>query len=45
MLFTPSERDAATERVVEELKADARIEAGVITGSLGGRTRRPMVRH
>jgi hypothetical protein len=35
MLFKPGERDAATERIVDELANDERIEAAVITGSLG----------
>jgi hypothetical protein len=34
-LFTPSDRDATLRRVLELIEADPRIEAAVITGSLG----------
>jgi hypothetical protein len=34
-MFTPSERDAALARTLELLEADSRIEAAVVTGSLG----------
>jgi predicted nucleotidyltransferase len=34
-MFTPSERDAALARALELLEADSRIEAAVVTGSIG----------
>ncbi len=34
-LFTPSDRDLALARVLDLLEADERIEAAVITGSVG----------
>jgi predicted nucleotidyltransferase len=35
-MFTPSERDAALARALKLLEADPRLEAAVVTGSLGG---------
>jgi hypothetical protein len=34
-MFTPSERDAALARTLDLLEADSRIDAAVVTGSLG----------
>jgi predicted nucleotidyltransferase len=34
-IFTPSDRDAALARVLELLEADRRVDAAVVTGSLG----------
>jgi predicted nucleotidyltransferase len=34
-IFTPSDRDAALARAIELLEADPRVEAAVVTGSLG----------
>jgi len=34
-IFTPSDRDAALPRVLELLEADRRVDAAVVTGSLG----------
>ena len=34
-IFTPSDRDAALARALERLEADRRVEAAVVTGSIG----------